>query len=117
MIESYVFLFVSGGMRIEKTITHGRKDFEEKKKNVAGREKQEIRGGVLENLVEKARRTTNTGKTSTMTFRRIHDDKQGQGIFDEEGIECRDRGKQEDRTIHQRKHGVDHLTVSWKVQI
>ena len=53
---------------------------------MTGRENHEIHGGVLEDLVDKARHTTNTGKTSSTTFRGIDDDKQGQSVFDGEGI-------------------------------
>ena len=70
-----------GGTRIDKVITHGCKYFEEKKKDVAGREKQEVRGGVMADLVEKVRHTADTGRTSIMTLRGIYDDEQGQGVF------------------------------------
>ena len=53
---------------------------------MASRENQEIGGGVLKDLVEKARHTVNTDTTSA--FRGICDDKQGQGIFNEKGIGC-----------------------------
>ena len=98
-------------------ITYGGKNLEEKKKEVASRDDQEIRGGVLEDLVKKALRTTNTGKTSTLTFRGINDDKHGQGVFDAEGIGCQvmDSRKEKERTVHQRNREVDHLTVSpWR---
>ena len=55
---------------------------------MASRDNQEIRGGVLEDLVEKVRHTANT-KTSITTFRGIHDDEQDQCVFDEEGIRYR----------------------------
>ena len=94
-------------------ITHGCKNFEEKKKNVTGRENQEICGGVLADLFEKARHTANTGKIS-MTFRGIYDSKQGQGVFNPEEVGCRgiDSGKQKERTVRQRKYDIDHLFVS-----
>ena len=74
---------MSGGAQVNKS-AHRCKNFEEKKKHVASRENQEICGGVLTDLVEKARYTTNRGKTSSTTFRGIYDDKQGQGIFEAE---------------------------------
>ena len=87
LIDSYPYLVVRGvGTRIDRTITHGCEDFEEKKKSVTGRENQEVRGSVLADLVEKARDTTNTGKTSITTFHGIYDDKQGQGVCGENGI-------------------------------
>ena len=115
LIRAYVWLVVNGGTQINRVITHGRKNIEEKKKKVASRENQEIRGGIMEDLVKKARRTINTGMASSMTFRGICDNKQGQGIFDEEGItRCRGMGdgKHKERTVRQRKHEVDHPFVS-----
>ena len=56
---------------------------------MAGKENQEVRGGVLEDPAEKARHATNTGETSAVTFRGIDDDKQSQGVFDGEGIDAR----------------------------
>ena len=99
-------------MQIDGAITHGCTNLEEKKEKVASGEDQEICGGVLTDLLEKARHTATTGKIS-MTFRRIYDDKQGQGVFDEEGIRCRgmDGGMRKGRTVHQRKHDVAHATL------
>ena len=54
---------------------------------MASGENQEIGGGVLKDLVEKARHTFNTDTTSS--FCGIYDNKQGQGVFDEEEIRCR----------------------------
>ena len=82
-----MWFVVSGGIQIDTAIAHGCKKFEEKKNNVTGRENQEIHGGVLADLVEKAWHTANTGKASIVVFRVIYDDKQGQGIFDEEGLD------------------------------
>ena len=79
---------MSGGTQISTVITHGCKNFEEKKEKVTSRENQEIRGGALEDLVDNARRTTTAGKASIM-FRGIYDEKQGQGICGAEGIGCR----------------------------
>ena len=42
LIESYVYLVVSGGTPIDRMITHGCKKFEEKKQDMAGREEQEV---------------------------------------------------------------------------
>ena len=53
---------VSGGARADK-IAHRCKNFEEKKKDVVSRENQEIRGGIMADLLETARYTANTGKT------------------------------------------------------
>ena len=99
-------------MQIDGAITHGCKNLEEKKEKVASGEDQEICGGVLADFVEKARDTATTGKIS-MAFRGIYDDKQGQGVFDEEGIRCRgmDGGMRKGRTVHQRKHDVAHATL------
>jgi hypothetical protein len=88
LIETYVWLVVSGGTQTNRVIAHRCQNFEENKKKVTGKENQEIHGGVLEDLVENARHTANTGETSSMTFRGIYNDKQGQGVFDEEGIGC-----------------------------
>ena len=66
--------------------THGCKNLEEKKNEVAGGENQEIHGGVLADLDEETRRTTNSGKTSIVTFCGIYDNKQRQGVFDAEDI-------------------------------
>ena len=55
---------------------------------MASEENQEIDGGILKDLVEKAWNTVNTGMTSIVMFRRIYDDKQGQGVFNEEVIKC-----------------------------
>ena len=74
---------------MNKAIAHRRENFKENKKKVAGRENHEIRGGILEDLVEKVRHTTNTGKTSIMTFRGIYDDEQGQRTFDGEESNAR----------------------------
>ena len=52
---------------------------------MASRENEEICGSVVEDPVEKARHTTNTGATSM--FRGIYDYNQGQGVFDEEGLD------------------------------
>ena len=103
---------MSDGAKIYKPITHRCENFEENKKKVAGKENHEIRGGVLEDLVEKVRYTTNTGKTSIVTFHGIYDDEQGQGVFDREGVECwvlvgRQRNE---RTVYQRKREIDYLT-------
>ena len=83
-----VRLAVSGGTKIDMVITHGCKNLEEKKDEVASRDDQKVDGGVLADLDEKARRTASTGKTSIMTFRGIHDDNQGQDVFGTEGIGC-----------------------------
>ena len=100
---------VSGRTQTNTMVTHDRKYFEEKKKQMAGREKQEIYGGVLEDLVEKARHITNTGKT--ITFSGIYDEEQGQGIFYTEGIGCRgtDGGKWKKRTVRKQKCDGDYL--------
>ena len=79
---------MSGGTRINTVIAHGRENVEEKKNKVPGGKNQEIRGGVLEDLAEKARHTTNTGKTSRVKFRGIYDDNQGHDVFGVEGIGC-----------------------------
>ena len=73
-------------MKINTVIIHRCKDFEEKKEKVASGENQEICGGVLEDLVEKARHTANTGKTSITTYCGIRNDEQGQDVFDEEVV-------------------------------
>ena len=113
LIEAYVWLVVSGGTQIDKVITHGCKNLEEKEKKVASGEDQEIRGGVLADLLEKARDAATMGKIS-VTFRGIYDDKHGQAVFDEEGIRWRGMGggKQKERTVRQRKHGVGHVPLS-----
>ena len=113
LIETYAWLVVSGVTHIDRVITHGRKNLEEKKENVASSENQEICGGVLADLLEKVRDTATTDKTSITTFQGIYDDNQGQGVFDGEGIRCREMsgGKQKDRTVRQRKHGVDHILL------
>lgn len=97
-----MWLVVSGGTQINGVITHGSKEFEEQKNNVAGRENQEIGGGVLADSVEKARHTTNAVKSS-IASRGIYDDKQDQGVFYTEGIGCRgaDGRKQKEHTICQ----------------
>ena len=79
---------MNGGTQINTVITHGCKDLEEEKEKVASRQNQEIHRGILADLAKKARRATNTGKTPTVTFRGIYNDKQGQGVFDTEGIGC-----------------------------
>ena len=79
---------MSSETRIDRVITDRRKKFEEEQKKVTSGENQEIDGGVLEDLVEKPRRTVNTGTTSTGMFRGIYDDKQGQGVFNEEEVRC-----------------------------
>ena len=101
---------MSGGTKINTVITYGCKNFEEKSNKVASSENQEICGGVLEDLAEKARYTTDTGRTS-MAFRGIHDDQQRRGVFDDEGIWClwMNGGNQKARTVHQRKHEVGLL--------
>ena len=67
----------------------------------------------MADLVKKARHATNTGRTLVMTFRGVYDDKQGQGVFDAEGNVCLGMGgrKQEEHTVHQREHKIDHRTV------
>ena len=80
---------------------------------MAGRENQEIRGGVFEYLLKKARHTTNIGETSFVTFCGIYNDKQSQGVFDGEGIGCQGTGgsgRRKERTVNQRKREVDYLT-------
>ena len=68
-----LFVVVSSGVRID-WIAYMCKNFKEKKQDVASRENQKICGGVLEDLVKKARYTANAGKTSGMTFRGVYDD-------------------------------------------
>ena len=72
---------------------------------MARKENQEICGCVLADLVEKAWYTANKGKTSSMTFRGIYDDKQAQGVLDvdEEVIGRWDtcRGRQKKHTVHE----------------
>ena len=94
-------------------VTHRCKNLEAKKYQVTSRDNQEIHGGVLADLDKKARRTTDRVKTSTMTFRRVYDDKQCQGVFDTEGMGYwgMSGGKHKEHTVHQRKHKVDHLFV------
>ena len=58
-------------------VTHGCKNFEEKKEKVAGRENQKIHGSILKDLVEKAWHAADTGKASSMTLRGMYEDKQG----------------------------------------
>ena len=100
LIEAYVLLSVSGGTQINAVITHGCQNLEEKKNQMASRKNQEICGGILADLVEKVRHTAVTGKIP-MTFRRIYDDKQGHGIFEEEGVNCQGMGggKLKERTV------------------
>ena len=81
-------LVVSGGTQIDRAITHRCKNFEEECEKMASGENQEIDGGVLEDLVEKPRHTVNTDMTAIMMFRGIYNDKQGQGVFNGEGIRC-----------------------------
>ena len=102
---------MSSGTQIDRAITHRCKKFEEEQKKVAGEENQEIDGGVMEDLVEKARRTVNTGMTSIVTFRGKYDDKQGQGVFNEEEIGCwgMGGGQRKERTVGQRKHDIGHI--------
>ena len=69
------------GVQIDAVITHGRK------KKAASGENQEICGGVLKDVVEKPWRTVNTGTTTIVTFRGIYNGKQGQEIFNEEGLD------------------------------
>ena len=104
---------MSSGTQIGAVITHGCKNLEEKKNKVAGEDDQKVDGGVLADLDEKARRTTNSGKASVVTFRGIYDDKQRQDVFDAGGIGCRGiySGWQKERTVHQRKHEVNLLIV------
>ena len=66
---------------------------------MASRENQEIGGGVLKDLVEKARHTVDTDMTSA--FRGIYDDKQGQDVLDEEEIKYWDMGggRRKGRTV------------------
>ena len=80
---------------------------------MASRKNQEIRGGVLEDFFEEGWHATNTDKTSVMAFRAIHDNKQGQCVFDEKGNECWGTcsGQWKKRTIRQRKRDIDHLTA------
>ena len=113
LIQSYVRLVVNCGTQIHTVITHGCKNLEEKKEKVASGQDQEIHGGVLEYLVKNVRRTTNTGKTSTMTSRGRYNYKQSQGVFDAEVIGClrMDGGKEKERTVHQRKYKIYHLSV------
>ena len=102
LIGTYVWLVVRGGTHIDR-ITHRCKKFAKNQKKVASKENQEIPSGVLKDLVEKARHTPHTGKTSIMTFCGIHDDKQGRGVFNEKGIRywgvC---SGQQKRTYHTR---------------
>ena len=95
-------LVVNGGTQIAQVITHRYEKSEENEKKVASSENQEIHGGVLEDLVKKARHTTNTGETSFVTFCGIHDDKQSRGVFDREGVEyqCVGGGWRRERTVH-----------------
>ena len=113
LIEACVWPAVSGGTQIDRVITHGCKNLEEKKKNVASTENQEICGGVLTDLLEKVRDTATTDEISITAFQGIYDDKQCQGVFDNERIRCREMsgGKQKDRTVCQRKHAVDHILL------
>ena len=72
--EACVWHVVSGGTQINTVITHGCKNVEEKRNKVSGGENQEINGGILEDLAEKSRHTTNTGKTSHVKSCGIYDD-------------------------------------------
>ena len=78
---------------------------------MASRDNQEIGGGVLADLVEKARHTADTGKTPTTMFRGIHNDEQDQCVLDEEGIRSRGMcsGQRKKRTIHERKRNINRL--------
>ena len=100
---------MSSGAQIDR-IAYRCKQFEEKKKDIASSENQELCGGVLEDFVEETRYTANTGN---MAFCRIYDDEQSQGVFDIEGIWFggMDSRKSTERTVRQRKRNVGHLSV------
>ena len=87
LIQTDVRLAVSGRTQINTVITHRCKYLEEKKKKVPSRDNQEICGSVSADLVKKAWHTANTNRTSTMTFRGIYNNKQGQDVFDAKGID------------------------------
>jgi hypothetical protein len=49
---------------------------------VASKNYQEIHGGALNDIIQKARHTAGTRRM----FRRIHDNEEGRGVFNEEGL-------------------------------
>jgi hypothetical protein len=75
---------------------------------------QEIRGGIPNNLIEKARHAINMS-TGSPFHRTPHDNEESQRIFDKKVINRRDTDTEErrtERTIHQRKRSVDELRGS-----
>ena len=75
---------------------------------MAGGGNQKTGGGALEDLVEKPRRTVNTGTTTIMISRGIYDEKRGRNVFNGEGIEYLGTGggQQKARTVRYRKRDL-----------
>ena len=112
---------MSGGTGIDRVIAHTWENFEEKQNKVASGENQEIHRGVLENLVEKSRHTTNTGKTYIATFRGIYNGKQSHGVFIRQGIRYQGMGGERRNNAPYTNESVKYITSpvfhAWKLQV
>lgn len=108
-------LVVSRWKQAIQKVAHRREEQEEKQNKVGRKYHQEIRGGILKNLVEETRRTESADTSSSSPFHRKRDEEERREIFDPEVIGCCDAGtktRRTERTVHQRKHGIYDLPCS-----
>ena len=75
---------MSGGSQIESATTHGCEQFKENKNKVTSKENHEISGGVLKDLIKKARPPDS--KRAASTLRGDYDEHKSRDIFNEEGL-------------------------------
>jgi hypothetical protein len=89
-MDACLQLVMSEGTQVDQVDTHRREQFEEDRKNMAGKNYQEIRGSALNDIVEKVRHARKIRHSSM--FGRMYNNEESRGIFDGETVGHRDVG-------------------------